>query len=206
MNIMWRTVGLAALLNAGCSDGVTDEGTDLTAAKNDMAAGCPAEWLLPPGVDPSIAVPADGSAVVLHARAVGTQNYVCMSANVDGGGGSAGPAWTLVAPAATLQDCAGATIGSHSAPSGATSPQWANDDGSVIVGRKTAAFAVGAAAIPWLLLSATSHSGTGITATRVAYVQRLNTAGGVASDPCDVAHDGATSNVPYSADYYFFGK
>jgi hypothetical protein len=42
--------------------------------------------------------------------------------------------------------------------------------------------------------------------SHVGYVQRLNTVGGKASGPCDVANVGATSDVPYSADYYFFGK
>jgi len=114
-------------------------------------------------------------------------------------------AWVLVAPAATLADCSGVAVGMHAAPSGAASPQWTNSDGSVVVGHKLASFTADASAIPWLLLGAASHTGAGVM-SRVAYVQRVNTVGGKASDPCDATHVGATSNVPYGADYYFFGQ
>jgi uncharacterized protein DUF3455 len=64
-------------------------------------------------------------------------------------------------------------------------------------------------AIPWLLLqTAGLQEGPtgGDTLTRTTFVQRLNTAGGVApstgcSSPADV---GAKAFVPYTADYYFF--
>ena len=42
--------------------------------------------------------------------------------------------------------------------------------------------------------------------SRAAYVQRVNTAGGKPSAPCDAAHVGATSDVPYTSDYYFVSK
>ena len=44
--------------------------------------------------------------------------------------------------------------------------------------------------------------GTG-TLAEVAYIQRLDTDGGVApGGSCDA---GATADIPYSADYYFYG-
>ena len=55
------------------SGGDTGGGGD--AAGNDAA--CPSSWTARPTVDPSLAVPADGGAVVLHGSATGTQNYEC---------------------------------------------------------------------------------------------------------------------------------
>lgn len=179
-------------------------GLDLSGASTDMSAGCPAAWTATPSADPSIAVPANGGGVILHAAASGTQNYVCSSSDVDGGAGKS-YSWTLVAPAATLADCAGAPIGMHSAPTGAAAPQWTNNDGSLVVGHKVAAFSPDANAIAWLLLAATSHSGPGVM-SRVDYVQRLNTVGGLPSGACDADHVGATSDSSYTADYYFFGN
>ncbi|MGZ4190444.1 MAG: DUF3455 domain-containing protein [Actinomycetota bacterium] len=172
---------------------------------NDLAmTACPEGWTTAPTVDPSIALPADAGPMLLHVKAVGTQNYVCSGSDSDGG---VAPtyAWTLVAPAADLDDCTGAVIGKHSAPTGAAAPQWTNNDGSAVVGQKVTSFTVDPNAIPWLLLAATSHPGSGVM-SHVGYVQRLNTVGGKASGPCDVANVGATSDVPYTADYYFFAK
>jgi hypothetical protein len=88
----------------------------------------------------------------------------------------------------------------------ATSPQWTNDDGSMVEGRKVAAFAQDASAIPWLLLASVSHTGAGIM-SRVKYVQRVNTVGGNAPTAgCSADTVGASTDVGYSADYYFFGQ
>ncbi|HEX6837802.1 MAG TPA: DUF3455 domain-containing protein [Polyangia bacterium] len=168
-----------------------------------MSVGCPAEWTATPSADPSIALPANGGSLILHAAASGTQNYVCTSSDVDAGDGKS-YSWTLVAPAATLADCAGSPIGMHSAPTGAANPQWTNNDGSVVVGHKVTSFTPDSTAIAWLLLAATSHSGDGIM-SRVHYVQRLNSKGGLPSGACDATHVGATDDSFYTADYYFFG-
>jgi len=58
-------------------------------------------------------------------------------------------------------------------------------------------------AVPWLLLQATSNMGTGAFSD-VTFVQRLNTAGGVAPGGCDATTANTDTRVPYSADYYFF--
>jgi hypothetical protein len=184
---------LAALWISGCADGDAPN----------TGAVCPTAWVTAPAVDSSIALPSGGGSVLLHAAASGTQNYLCSAEASDGG--VPAYSWTLVAPAATLADCHGATIGTHSAPSGAASPQWSSSDGSSVVGHRVAGFTADSAAIPWLLLAASSHTGTGIM-SRVAYVQRVNTAGGKASAPCDAAHAGETSDVPYTADYFFLGN
>ena len=59
-------------------------------------------------------------------------------------------------------------------------------------------------AIQWLLLMATSNTGTGVFSD-VTFVQRLNTAGGPApATGCDSTTTGTDVRIPYSADYYFF--
>jgi hypothetical protein len=84
-------------------------------------------------------------------------------------------------------------------------PEWQAKDGSSVVGHKLASATVDPTAIPWLLLSAASTSlgpdgGDRLAAT--TYVQRLNTTGGLA--PAGACTPGATVNVPYTADYYFY--
>jgi len=150
---VYRRDGLANMLwRAG-----SIKSTSLSSAANNMGAECSAAWQAAPAVDPSIALPADAGALVLHVAASGTQNYAC---TMTPGDATTAPtyAFTLVAPAATLSDCNGVPIGDHSAPTGAAAPQWTNRDGSVIVGHRVAAYTADATAIPWLLLAASSHS------------------------------------------------
>src|SRR5207237_840815 len=139
----------------------------------------------------------------------GTQNYTCTSTVVaDAGtgddGGAAVYAWTFTGPLATLSDCAGVTIGAHFASSaGPTAPEWETViDGTAVIGRRLAAVTPDATALPWLLLQATSHVGTG-TLSRAQYIQRVHTHGGLApTTGCDAMHVGTMQNVPYTADYY----
>ena len=60
-------------------------------------------------------------------------------------------------------------------------------------------------AIPWLLLTATSHTGQGVL-SRVTSIQRIHTDGGVAPDAntCDASANGKEAKSAYSADYYFY--
>jgi hypothetical protein len=59
-------------------------------------------------------------------------------------------------------------------------------------------------AIPWLLLEAKSHGGSGTFST-ITHIQRLDTKGGVApSKGCDTTHDGEEVRVPYEATYAFY--
>jgi hypothetical protein len=77
-----------------------------------------------------------------------------------------------------------------------------------VVGKKVAAFTPdgGASAVPWLLLSAAGTGGAG-TLSKTAYVQRLNTVGGVApTSACGVDNAGTVEKVHYTADYYFSGS
>jgi Protein of unknown function (DUF3455) len=136
------------------------------------------------------------AAGVLELHGDGVQIYRC----VDNKAG--GFAWTLEGPDANLIDSDGKVVGHHFA-----GPTWQDADGSSVVGKAVAAgTAHGAPAVPWLVLQATSHSGTGVFAD-VGYVVRSHTVGGVApAAGCSGSADaGSESRVPYSATYTFFG-
>jgi hypothetical protein len=194
--------------DAGAGDGATGDGGTGDGGDGAIAAdgSCPAAWTVAPTVDPSIAVPDGGGAVLLHASGAGTQNYICDAVTVDGGATTY--AWTLVTPAATLSDCNGEPIGHHFASeAGSTAPEWQTTDGTYVVGRRIGAFTPdgGAGSIAWFLLQGTEHGGTG-TLSNAQYIQRLFTDGGVApAASCTEAAVGNTLDVPYGADYYFFG-
>jgi hypothetical protein len=164
-------------------------------------SGCPSAWLAPPTVPTSIEVPADGGGVLLHAAGAGTQNYAC-TMGTDGG-----ISWVFVGPQADLSDCNGNVIGHHYASeAGAAYPEWITTaDGTYVVGHKFAAYTPdgGAASVPWLLLQAVDHGGGTGTLSQVAWIQRLDTDGGVAPAPgCDA---GDMAQVPYTAQYWFYG-
>jgi hypothetical protein len=138
--------------------------------------------------------PPKGEALILHLHGKGKQVYVCLNA-------SGGYAWKLKAPDADLFGESGELAGRHYA-----GPTWEANDGSRVDGKMVASVASDKAdAIPWLLLEAASHSGTGIM-TRVQSIQRLATKGGVAPDGgCDAARDKEETAVGYEASYYFYG-
>jgi len=145
-------------------------------------------------------VPADlkateGEEVVLRAHAEGVQIYSCVA------GADGKYAWTLKAPKAQLFDASGKQIGEHFA-----GPAWKLKDGSEVSGKAAAKHdAPQANAIPWLLITVTGHKGNGAL-ENVTTIQRVNTQGGVAdaSVACDSLKNGAESERPYSADYYFY--
>ena len=136
-----------------------------------------------------------GEQLILETHATGWQIYVCQA------GADQKFAWVFKAPEADLHDASGETIGSHYA-----GPAWElSADGSEVTGKVVARQdAPDADAIPWLLLTATGHSGSGIL-TRVTTIQRLHTKGGQPPPPdfCDASHSGTEAKRPYSADYYF---
>jgi Protein of unknown function (DUF3455) len=139
---------------------------------------------------------ASQAAGVLELHGDGVQIYRCTDNK------AGGVAWTLEGPDAKLIDADGKIVGHHFA-----GPTWQDADGSTVVGKAVAAgSAQGAAAVPWLVLQAASHSGTGVFAD-VGYVVRSHTMGGVApAAGCSSTADaGAETRVPYSATYTFFG-
>jgi hypothetical protein len=137
-----------------------------------------------------LAVPA-GNRLVRQLEAVGVQVYTCTAA-------PAGAAWVFTGPEATLQSRQGEAAGKHYA-----GPTWEALDGSKVVGAKVAGATPDPAAIPWLLLRATSHAGAG-EMTEVTYIQRIATTGGLApAEGCTPASLGAVARVPYTASYCF---
>jgi hypothetical protein len=150
-----------------------------------------AGWIL--AQIPDALKPPASETLVLKALGRGKQIYECR--------GAAGKfEWVLERPQADLLDSQGRILGRHF-----EGPTWQAADGSRVVGEvQQHANAPHAGAIPWLLLKAKSHEGTG-TFARVTYVQRLNTVGGaVAPEGCDAGHAGKEIAVEYQADYYFY--
>lgn len=138
---------------------------------------------------PAPLVPPAGQEEVARMLGVGVQVYDCV-----------GTTWTFREPkAALLQD--GRLVGTHY-----RGPTWESlRDGSKVTGAVAARAAAPDPArdIPWLLLSATSNTGTGVFAD-IDYIQRLDTKGGVApTGACDPAVR-PVAYVPYASTYVFF--
>jgi hypothetical protein len=146
------------------------------------------------GIPPSLQTPA-GEKLVLQAHATGWQVYTC------GTGPDGKPQWTLKGPDADLHDAKGTVVGHHSA-----GPTWKYSDGSQVVGKAVAhADSPDAKAIPWLLLTATGHSGEGVFA-KVSSIQRVHTEGGQPPpvSECNPSKPTAEARSTYTADYYFY--
>ena len=146
-----------------------------------------------PEVPDKIKAPA-GEQVVLQVHASGSQIYTCQAA--DGK-----YAWTLKAPDAELRDEKGKVIGKHFA-----GPTWHHNDGSEVAGKAAAKVdSPDADAIPWLLVTATGHSGEG-TLSQVSNIQRIHTHGGQppSAADCNAAKQNSEAKSSYTADYYFF--
>ncbi|MFI4929150.1 MAG: DUF3455 domain-containing protein [Burkholderiales bacterium] len=146
-----------------------------------------------PSVPASLQAP-PGSHVYLEALASGVQIYEC-SVRPD-----SAFEWAFKAPEAALSDPAGHPLGKHYA-----GPTWEANDGSAVSGEIKARDAgPTATAIPWLLLGAKSHSGSG-TFADATFVQRIATVGGVApAAGCDASTLKQQARVPYSAAYIFY--
>lgn len=129
------------------------------------------------------------------AHAAGDQIYECESSGEQF-------KWLLKGPNARLFDPNNRFIGRHFA-----GPTWESTDHSAVTGKLVAsANAPEAVSIPWLLLTATGHSGSGVMSS-VTAIQRLNTKGGKAPlGGCDAATAGRETRVPYTAVYYFYGN
>lgn len=108
--------------------------------------------------------------------------------------------WAFVGPVATLYGADQKTVGKYYA-----GPTWEAMDGSKVTGKQVAVAPGGAGNIPLQLVKAEPAMGMGAM-QGVAYIQRLNTQGGVApSLPCTVAAKGQRQQVAYAADYVFYG-
>ena len=149
----------------------------------------------PPNTPESLRPPAN-QVLALKALATGVQIYAC-SASQDQ---PAGFEWVFRAPEAELFDEKGRKVGKHYA-----GPTWESTDGSTVVGEvKARDGGPDPSAIPWLLLSAKSNSGSGVF-SQIKSVQRLQTVEGKApSAPCGRDNAQQVVRVPYKAAYYFY--
>ena len=110
-----------------------------------------------------------------------------------------GTSWVFVAPEAALFADAG---GNSAAGIHYAGPTWESASGSRVVGTVLERCTPDPSAIPWLLLGATFSQGPGVF-HRVTFIQRVNTAGGLApTEPGDFV--GEVARVPYTAEYYFY--
>jgi hypothetical protein len=147
----------------------------------------------PPSAPEALKVPADAR-LLLAAHATGVQIYACPDSGEHAG------QWTLKGPEATLHDRAGHAIGHHT-----SGPTWQLNDGSAVTGKALAhTEAPDGKSVPWLLLGATGHTGTGLL-TQVTAIQRLHTHGGQAPSAACTPQS-PELRVRYSADYYFYAS
>lgn len=142
---------------------------------------------LPSPVCDNIEVP-QGNRLALQVYATGVQRYRWDGAS-----------WVFVEPVATLYADANyhGKVGIHYG-----GPTWESNSGSKVVAARLEGCSPDATAIPWLLLQTTSTDGPGIF-SRVTYIQRVNTRGGLApAAPGSTV--GAIADVPYTTEYYFY--
>jgi len=163
----------------------------LLAAMVVASPGASAETAAAPAaaaVPEAIAVP-PGNMLSSAFAALGTQNYKCTSG-----------AWALVEPAASLAGLSRNPVGAQAAIH-YRGPTWQSAlDGSAIEGTKIAESPV-AGSIPELLLQAKNPRGNGVF-TRVTFIHRLRTTGGVA--PAGTCTEGQERAVRYTAEYRFY--
>jgi hypothetical protein len=126
--------------------------------------------------------------VAFHVYALGVQIYRWN-----------GTSWVFVAPSARLFADAEyhGEVGIHYA-----GPTWESHSGGKVIASRLESCAPDPTAIAWLLLQTVSTEGPGIF-DRVAYIQRVNTAGGL-PPTAPGPYIGAEEEVPYAADYYFY--
>lgn len=184
-----------------------------------LAVGVPsaafAQFVDVPPMPAELEVP-PGHTLFLHARAFGTQNYVCAP------NGSAA-AWKQFAPEATLfltvdgdpqMQVSTHFLSANPREHGTLRPTWQSSfDSSRVWARPIASSTdpnyVAAGAVPWLKLQTAGVAEgptRGSQLARTSFIQRLNTSGGMApSTGCTQSkHLGAIALVPYSTDYFFY--
>jgi hypothetical protein len=154
---------------------------------------------IPAGSDvpANLKVPA-GNQLFLHVYAKGIQIYRCVQDQKD----TSRFSWIFVAPQADLYADADYKLSKGKHYEG---PTWESTDGSKVVGKKLQqADAPELAAIPWLLLSAASVTGSG-TFSGTTFIQRINTHSGQAPPmAANRQHVGQAVGVQYTAEYLFY--
>lgn len=145
---------------------------------------------------PAALQPPAGYTVAFTAKASGVQIYTSTSET------GSPLKWTLEAPLAELR-APGGIIHHYAGPS------WEAADGSRIVRDKDVPVASAPAKqastdIPWLLIKVLPDATPGML-SKVAYVQRTSTSGGVAPATAPI-NAGTKIGVPYTATYVFYVK
>ena len=137
----------------------------------------------------SITVP-EGNKLAHHLYARGVQIYKW-------NGGS----WEFDAPRAALFAEEGyfGEVGSHY-----RGPTWESKSGSKVLAARVPGTGCtpDPTAIAWLLLQSTETGGPGIF-SRITYIQRVNTTGGIAPSAPGTTM-GELQEVPYTAEYFFY--
>jgi hypothetical protein len=170
-----------------------------------------ADKVTPPPVPGNLEVEA-GNKAYLEGHAIGTQNYICLPTTT-------GFAWILFGPQATLfrdndKQIITHFLGPNPDEAGTLRATWQHSaDTSSVWARaiqpSTDPAFVAPGAIPWLLLEVVGREDGptgGDKLSETTFIQRLNTAGGVAPPTgCAASTDvGQRVFVPYEADYFFF--
>jgi hypothetical protein len=126
----------------------------------------------------------EGNSLIAVMPARGVQTYQCTN-----------NAWVFVQPDAIL------TYRFRPEVLHTKGPVWTSvSDGSSVTGTAVANSPV-PDAIPELLLKSTGNRGPGLL-SKVTYIQRLHTTGGVA--PSGACTEGVTASIPYTANYSFY--
>lgn len=148
-----------------------------------------------PSVPDDLKVPANQT-LSIEVRGIGVQIYECRENKTH----PATLEWAFKAPESELFDSSDKRIGKHYA-----GPTWESADGSKVIGELRALHkSPEKNSIPWLLLRAKAHSGSGVF-SGIESIQRLNTSGGNApTEGCGMEQLGKEIRVPYRANYYFY--
>ena len=108
--------------------------------------------------------------------------------------------WVFVGPDAKLLDRGGKQVGKYYGPPAT----WASNDGSKLTATQLAVAPGGMGNIPLQLVKANPAMGMGAM-QGVAYIQRVDTKGGVApAMACAAGNAGQKQTVKYQADYIFW--
>jgi hypothetical protein len=176
--------------------------------------------ITPPPVPANIEVP-EGNVVFLVGHATGTQNYSCLPCDPSKPGCANGVAFALFTPQATLFNGQVEQVTTHffspnPFENGVIRATWQHSrDTSTVWGRvdgsSTDTRFVKPGSIAWLLVNvkdigALAGPTGGDKLVKTTFIQRLNTAGGLApSTGCSSQADiGRQAFVPYKADYFFY--
>ena len=161
------------------------------------ASGCATSPLTAPEVPESLRPPA-GQVVFLETFITGVQVYECTSKPEQ----PSTYEWAPRGGEGPLVDRSGRSLGKHYIKGG---PVWESSDGSTVVAEvKARSPAKDPSAVPWMLLSAKSTTGTG-TFSATKSIQRVQTVGGIAPrEACGAPNAKQMTRVPFTATYYFY--